>query len=202
MALHFKESTKILLGQDVFMSVNVINGKVKLTLYKARRIPSITYPHRTICVPGPSGICIDYEQYIHLVEKAPLLVSIISSIKDYSDKEKKCDFQQKLENSDGEKTECEIQQKLSSLRSRLKRPRRCNDKTISNELTVRKLDGDSNFQRKSGSEPETLPIEDHAVEPKNKNQRASKDIHSVDTIFDQPIRSVGTSELKPSNQER
>ena len=83
------------------MSMNVINGKCKLTFYKARRIPSITYPHRTICIPGPSGICIDYEQYIQLVEKAPLLTSIISSMK---------------ENNDNQKTKCETQQKSTSLR--------------------------------------------------------------------------------------
>ena len=190
MDLHFKESGKIILGQDVFMSVNVINGKCKLTLYKARRIPSITDPHRTICIPGPSGICIDYEQYIQLVEKAPLLTSIISSIK---------------ENSDKEKTKCEIQQKPTSLRDGMKRPRRCNDKTISNDRTVRKLDGESNLQRKPGSRSLTLPLENHVFEHKILNQKVFKDLHTTDTdtqhqpVFESNI-SISRENQKSTNQ--
>ena len=80
MALHFKDHTRIPLGDDVFLSVNVINGKGLFNLWKARKIVSPIHPNRTITVPGPYGVCISYGQFIELVDKAPLVISIINSM--------------------------------------------------------------------------------------------------------------------------
>lgn len=80
MALHFKDHTRIPLGDDVFLSVNVINGKGLFNFWKARKIISPIHPNRTITVPGPSGICLSYGQFIELIDKAPLMISIVNSM--------------------------------------------------------------------------------------------------------------------------
>ena len=68
----FHENTKFLITKELFISVNVVNGKYILTLYNARRIPSTIHPQRTISVPCSPGIALDYEQYIQLMEKVQL----------------------------------------------------------------------------------------------------------------------------------
>ena len=80
MALHFKGNSKILLGDDVFLNVTKVNGKGMISLCKARRIPSLDYPHRTVNIPGPYSVALTYKQYIELVDKAPLLTSVFKSM--------------------------------------------------------------------------------------------------------------------------
>ena len=100
MALHFKDHTRIPLGDDVFLSVNVINGKGLFNLWKARKIVSPIHPNRTITVPGPFGVCISYDQFIELIDKAPLMISIINSMwKEKSETTKRKAIDDSQENS-------------------------------------------------------------------------------------------------------
>ena len=73
---------KILLGNDVFLSINSVNGDGVITLFKACKIPSAIYPHRTITIPSPHFVALTYLQFIELVDKAPLLSSVFKSIKE------------------------------------------------------------------------------------------------------------------------
>ena len=82
MAFNFKGMTKILLGNDVFLSINSVNGDGVITLCKGRKIPSAIYPHRTITIPSPNFVSMTYSQFIELVDKAPLLFSVFKSIKE------------------------------------------------------------------------------------------------------------------------
>ena len=82
MAYNIKGMTKILIGKDVFLSINSINGEGVISLCKGRIIPSAIYPHRPITIPSPHFVTMSYSQFIELIDKAPLLSSVFKSIKE------------------------------------------------------------------------------------------------------------------------
>ena len=151
----FHENTKFLITKELFISVNVVNGKDILTLYNARRIPSTIHRHRTISVPCSPGIAIDYEQFIQLMEKATLITSIINSMKDNCNTEKI--------KSIIHKTSKQLPKiKKSSLINVCKSPRKCQLTTITTDVCVRDRDDISKLSGDT-QRPTTLRIEKQSL---------------------------------------
>ena len=100
MAFNLKGMTKILLGNDVFLSINSVNGEGVITLCKARKIPSAIYPHRTIMIPSPHFVALTYSQFIEMIDKAPLLSSVFKSIKENDFKQATDDSSESLQKKD------------------------------------------------------------------------------------------------------
>ena len=67
-----KGHVKLLLDEDVFLSVSSVNGKGK---DQSRRIPSLVYLHQTIHIPDAYSVTLTYNLFTELVDKSPLSIS-------------------------------------------------------------------------------------------------------------------------------